>query len=91
MAYCNGGVFDVLDDRGRPIGKDETPACPVRVACLEFALSFPPDQDAYGIYGGMTPHQRDKIRTARRITGGARTVRVGVSLRGREPKPTITS
>jgi WhiB family redox-sensing transcriptional regulator len=64
--YCNGGTFDILDIKGKPIGRETITPCPVRTECLNYALSFPPDQDAYGIYGGMTPHQRDKERTNRK-------------------------
>lgn len=61
LHYCNGGTY--RDDNNRP---QETLPCPVREQCLNYALSFPPDQDAYGIYGGMNPHQRDKERTTRK-------------------------
>ena len=61
LHYCNGGTY--RDDNNRP---QEILPCPVREQCLNYALSFPPDQDAYGIYGGMNPHQRDKERTTRK-------------------------
>ena len=61
LHYCNGGTY--RDDNNRP---QETLPCPVREQCLNYALSFPPDQDAYGIYGGMNPHQRDKERAHRK-------------------------
>lgn len=91
VAYCNGGTFDVLDEKGKPIGRDTFPPCPVRIDCLEWALRFPADQDAYGIYGGMNPNQRDKIRTERRLAGQGVTVRFGASQRGREPQHPISS
>ena len=40
--------------------------CPVRMQCLEYALSFQFDLDRYGIFGGQTPDQRAMIRRNRR-------------------------
>lgn len=36
--------------------------CPVRQPCLEEALSVNPDDDRFGMYGGFTPKERDRIR-----------------------------
>ena len=36
--------------------------CPVKQQCLEFALTFTPTEDQYGIYGGYNPKQRNQIR-----------------------------
>jgi WhiB family redox-sensing transcriptional regulator len=38
--------------------------CPVRVECLEYALSFN-FNECKGIWGGMSERQRDQIRSAR--------------------------
>jgi len=62
LHYCNGGTYDILNDKNKPIGRGYTDPCPVKQQCLQYALSFPADQDAYGIYGGCTPNQRDKMR-----------------------------
>ena len=62
LHYCNGGTYDILNDKNKPIGHGYTDPCPVKQQCLQYALSFPADQDAYGIYGGCTPNQRDKMR-----------------------------
>jgi hypothetical protein len=62
LHYCNGGTYDILDNKNKPIGRGYTEPCPVKQQCLNYALSFPADQDAYGIYGGCTPNQRDKMR-----------------------------
>ncbi len=42
--------------------------CPVRQECLEFALSH--DQ-AYGIWGGMTPEDRQRDRRRKRRAAAA--------------------
>lgn len=72
-------------------GDKKTEPCPVRTECLEFALTFPNDEDTYGVYGGMSPNARNKIRIARR-DNGTYVQRTSIakelqSLRGREPKP----
>jgi WhiB family redox-sensing transcriptional regulator len=35
--------------------------CPVRQPCLDFALAL---DERFGIWGGLTPHQRAKLRRA---------------------------
>ena len=35
--------------------------CPVREACLEFALSIEIPMGRQGIYGGLTPNERDAL------------------------------
>ena len=42
------------------------PGCQVRLQCLDYALSFPQDQDNAGVYGGTLPSQRVILRTAQR-------------------------
>jgi WhiB family redox-sensing transcriptional regulator len=45
-------------------GTSETPACPVREECLKFAMSF--EDDNHGIFGGLTPSARLKLRRGQR-------------------------
>lgn len=71
LEYCNGGTFHNRDKQGRLLSVDTLAPCPVRQACLEFALSFENDQDTAGIFGGMTPNQRRKIRSDRTKTANA--------------------
>ena len=40
--------------------------CPVRNDCLESALRFEDLEDKWGMFGGMTPHERASIRDKRR-------------------------
>jgi WhiB family redox-sensing transcriptional regulator len=47
-------------------GTEDTPACPVRKECLECALSFPDDDDGFGVFGGHTPAERHRMRDKRR-------------------------
>jgi WhiB family redox-sensing transcriptional regulator len=36
--------------------------CPVRELCLEWTLSFSDDDDLFGIFGGVGPKARKKLR-----------------------------
>ena len=77
LEYCNGGTFHNRDDKGKLVSIDTLAPCPVRQECLEFALSFENDQDAAGIFGGVTPNQRRKIRqdrTKAQVAGAPRVV-----------------
>ena len=38
--------------------------CPVRLDCLDFAMSFP-DKELPGIYGGLTETERRRMRYSR--------------------------
>lgn len=38
--------------------------CPVRAACLDWALSYGSSKDLDGIFGGLTPEQRQTLRKA---------------------------
>jgi WhiB family transcriptional regulator, redox-sensing transcriptional regulator len=40
--------------------------CPVQADCLGFALSQPPEDDFFGIFGGLTPAERSAQRQRRR-------------------------
>lgn len=39
--------------------------CPVRLECLEFALRIETPQGRSGVYGGLTPNERDEFYTER--------------------------
>jgi WhiB family redox-sensing transcriptional regulator len=41
--------------------------CPVKAACLEYALAIPDSQD-WGIWGATTEHERAKFRRKQRRT-----------------------
>ena len=45
-------------------GTDTTRPCPVRDECLKFAMSF--EDDNHGIFGGLTPSARLKLRRGQR-------------------------
>ena len=64
LYVCNGGTRTHKD--GRTYTTETKPGCPVKQQCLDYAMSFPTDQDQYGIFGGCTPNQRDLIRRDRR-------------------------
>lgn len=71
QALCRGNVrafFGPRLDSPRPSrkmrlaimeAKNICTACPVRNLCLDFALDSGED---YGIWGGLTPHERDMVR-----------------------------
>lgn len=63
MAICNGAVFRKDDETGKTFYEERDP-CPVRQACLEFALSYDYNED-FGVYGGTTPGFRRKLRYER--------------------------
>jgi len=47
-------------------GDADRPPCPVRDECREFALSFSKEDDIAGVFGGMTPTERQRVRKQRR-------------------------
>lgn len=53
---------EILDTVTRKIAiqtaKDLCNSCPIRAQCLEFALA---NNEAYGIWGGLTPQERSAI------------------------------
>ena len=54
--------------------------CHVRAECLGFALSQPPEDDSFGIFGGQTPAERSAERQARakrRFSTRGRSSRAG--------------
>lgn len=90
MDICNGHDERITPANGRTYVRAVEP-CPVREACLEFALTFPKDEDSHGVFGGLVPASRNKIRIARKEAGTyvqvnsiAKDIQ---SLRGRDPRP----
>jgi len=58
----NGGLREnYYDLRAAKAGCE---SCPVKMLCLEFALT---NEEEFGIWGGMTPGERVKFRTANRL------------------------
>jgi len=66
VTFCNGTLSEVVDPKAGLSATTGQPGCPVRLECLDYALSFPQDQDNYGVYGGTLPSQRVIIRSAAR-------------------------
>ena len=69
QAACLGQPVDLFfQDRGRNDKALKAKAicrqCPVRIDCLDFALSFP-DKELPGIYGGTTEGERRELRYSR--------------------------
>ncbi len=53
-----------VTDQSKTLALSLCAGCRVTVACLEYALSMPLTQD-FGIWGGTTAGQRDKIRRSK--------------------------
>ena len=66
VTFCNGTLTETVDPRSGLSVTTGEPGCPVRLECLDYALSFPQDLDNHGVYGGTLPSQRVEIRTAQR-------------------------
>lgn len=66
VTFCNGTLTEVVDPNTGLSATTGQPGCPVRLQCLDYALSFPQDQDNHGVYGGTLPSQRVTIRSASR-------------------------
>lgn len=65
-AACAGLDVDwfVPDTERDPFGARQVCAvCPVRLECLQYALTFGRDRD-HGIYGGTTSRERRRLRAA---------------------------
>lgn len=82
-AACLGSQIDIFyPERGgtsipaRRIccGDDQNEPCPVRQQCLDWACTFPIEEDKYGIFGGMTAPER-------------RAYRKNNNIKPRQPKP----
>lgn len=68
-AACRGEPTELFfAERGRAQKTAQAKAicreCPVRIDCLDFALSFA-DKDLPGIYGGTTENERRVMRNTR--------------------------
>jgi hypothetical protein len=66
VTFCNGTLTETVDPTSGLSATTGQPGCPVRLQCLDYALSFPQDQDNHGVYGGTLPSQRVTIRSAAR-------------------------
>ena len=66
VTFCNGTLTETVDPKTGLSATTGTAGCPVRLQCLDYALSFPQDQDNHGVYGGTLPSQRVTIRSAAR-------------------------
>lgn len=68
-AACIGQPIDLFfSERGQQkknqVAKAICRTCPVRIDCLDFAMSFEP-RELPGIYGGLTELERQQIRCNR--------------------------
>ena len=63
LAACRGatGFMYPSDARGVPAAKAVCAGCPVRQACLEFALA---NDERWGVWGGTSERQRRAMRAA---------------------------
>ena len=66
VTFCNGNLTETTDPKTGSTVTTGKPGCQVRLQCLDYALSFPQDQDNAGVYGGTLPSQRVILRTAQR-------------------------
>lgn len=65
-AACLGadpGLFFPMDGTSAKPAKAVCAVCPVRAACLDFALD---NNERHGVWGGLTERQRRPLRKARR-------------------------
>ena len=73
-AGCRGADQDLFfPERGASTRKAKAicAACPVREACLEFAIRH---GERFGIWGGLSERERRKIRRQRALTARHRRV-----------------
>lgn len=67
MAACRGedpALFYPERYESTTEAKAMCASCPVRIDCLEYALSLPISDD-HGIWGGLSERERDRIRSQR--------------------------
>lgn len=74
-AECRGMTVTIFvpakAQRGRPVNSDYSTAkavcavCKVKQKCLDFALNS--GFNEFGMYGGMTPKQRQRLLRERRV------------------------
>ena len=68
-ANCYGsdtGVFYPSNDASVDVPKRVCGDCPVKVECLEFALS---NNEVFGVWGGTSERERRRIKRSRREAG----------------------
>lgn len=69
-ALCTAGTSEDMDRWYSEFGPVIKQAqgichrCPVRAECLSFALSLPAVEDQWGVFGGLDPDQRQRLRKA---------------------------
>ncbi|TDB79714.1 WhiB family transcriptional regulator [Actinomadura sp. KC216] len=59
--FSESGTRDHITE----LAKQACTACSVRIECLEWALTFEPWQDRYGVFGGAGPRERAALRRER--------------------------
>lgn len=67
-AACRTADLDMFHpEKGQPATRAKVVCarCPSVGDCREFALSLPLSDDRHGVYGGLTPDERQRIRRAR--------------------------
>jgi WhiB family redox-sensing transcriptional regulator len=67
-AACRGKPIEIFFvERGQSTreAKEICASCAVKTECLEDALSNKYDTDMFGIFGGLSPRERRKVRQKR--------------------------
>lgn len=67
-ARCRGAdpeIFFPLDDEDAAEAKEICASCPVREACLEYAITH---RERIGVWGGLTERERRRLIRQRRKT-----------------------
>ena len=76
-AACGGGAGDIgglfFPEHGysAEYAKEICGVCPVVRECLDFAMASEGDSYRHGVWGGLTPSERQRLRAAARRGGGA--------------------
>lgn len=61
---CRGvdvSVFYLLSPPNKEMALALCGSCPVREACLEYVMSWETGDAKFGIWGGLTPHERKAL------------------------------
>lgn len=84
-------MFFPVSDEGTALGQAQRAqakavcgACPVRFECLAFALDTEDPRYPFGIFGGLTESERQKIHAGRKVAAGPLlmiVIREGADLR----------
>ena len=72
-AACRGmdqEIFFPTQDMGYGPAREICDRCEVRHDCLTEALALDPSADIAGMFGGLTPTERDDLRPGRRVEHG---------------------